>query len=212
MRLAREVPKLDAENAQRVADLPLREAIKALAGPKATASPDPPPDNPFDINDPDWDAFAQALLNAPFDETDVGSPDGQEQPALPWRKLAHHLGIPPMVSLCIGMRDDYDLPALRLADPDDLRDALIKVAPVAKGEPAGLALAPGVHIFWAWITLMITAQYIVVAIWNEITDHEKLGAERYHLAAQQTADDLGVAIEARRATLAADRHGQSSAA
>lgn len=34
MRLARELPKLDAQEAQRVADLPLREALRALSVPR----------------------------------------------------------------------------------------------------------------------------------------------------------------------------------
>jgi hypothetical protein len=41
MRLARELPRLDAAKRRRVADLPVRQALKALATPRAT-TPEPP--------------------------------------------------------------------------------------------------------------------------------------------------------------------------
>ena len=110
MRLANELPKLEPEKAQRVAHLPFRQAIAELADPNPTHESVLPPDKPFDLDDPDWSGFAQALLDAPFNETDFDF----KTKGIRWyeTKLSHQLDLPATVCITLAMWGDYDLPAL----------------------------------------------------------------------------------------------------
>jgi hypothetical protein len=176
MRLARELPKLEPEDAQRVADLPLREALKELAEPEEAER----------IKPDTWS------VEEPFDDHDF---EGHE--AFPfwlqW-KLSHVAGLPPRVGAALTCRDDYSLPALALCPDQDIREALERIAPYVKDEVSPPLALASISALVAWVDLKMTAQRIVVFLFDEVTAREKLSDERVYQRAQKVHEQLEASL------------------
>lgn len=122
MRLAAKVPELDLEDATRVSDLPIREALKVIADEGVGVTP-PPPGS-------DWDtawAWAEKQVKAPFNRFDFDNPGGPHIR----NKLCAQVGVPAPMSLLLGMIND-EVPALRLASNEHIFDSLRLLAPLVK--------------------------------------------------------------------------------
>ncbi len=115
MRLARELPKLEPGKAQRVADLPFRQALSAIAEGEAQVGAHHWIDTVFPSE------FGEEIF---WDDS------------LDWTllRLLHQIGVPDRVVAAISAQLDYDLPALRLCEGNDLIESLKLLAPAAKGE------------------------------------------------------------------------------
>ena len=122
MRLARKHGELDDGNAQRVADLPVREAMKAIADERA-GNPMPPSPSSFEDG---W-AWAERQVNGPFNKFDLDNLQmGQ-------RKLFNQVEVSSIVAFCLAV-ETKDIPMLRLASSQELGEAIKCIVPVAKGD------------------------------------------------------------------------------
>lgn len=122
MRLARKHGELEKGKAQRVADLPVREAMKAIADERA--------ENPELTEWRMWE-WAEKQINGPFnafDLTDVG---------LARNKLLRQTEVPAVAAFCISTQTE-EIPMLRLVPFNELPEAFDCLAPVAKGSCDGL--------------------------------------------------------------------------
>ena len=139
MRLARRHEELDGEKAQRVADLPVRQAMVAIADHHADQVPyifncDEPPST-----EEIW-AWADRQVNGPFNRFDfhgIGGGGGGDK--LIMNKLLSQTDVPTVASFCLS-HTDKDIPMLRLVPDEELLEALTKLVPVAKGNIAVLDL------------------------------------------------------------------------
>jgi len=135
MRLARRYEELDGEEAQRVADLPVRQAMVAIADHQAEQIP-----NIFNRDEPVseeeiW-AWAGRQVNGPFNRFDFDDEGGGWLKEI-GSKLLRQVSAPAVASFCLS-HGTKDIPMLRLVPWDELSEALGKLAPVAKGNLANL--------------------------------------------------------------------------
>ncbi len=176
MRLARELSKIEPEKAQRVADLPLRQALKELAEPEEAERTKPDTwsvEEPFEDHDfEDHEAF-------PF--------------WLQW-KLSHVAGLPPHIRAALACCDDYSLPALALCPDQDIREALERIAPYVKDEANPPVALASLSALTAGVVLKITAQRIVAFLFEEMTAREKLSDERVYQRAQKIHQQLEASL------------------
>ncbi len=185
MRLARELPKLEPGKAQCVADLPIREALSAIAEGEAQ------------VESLHW---IDAVFPSEFGEETF--PDD----SLDWTllRLLHQIGVPDRVIAAISAQLDYDLPALRLCEGNDLIESLKLLAPAAKGERK-FAVANGLtfkEILKVAITLQLSSQRAFVLVWDELAHRRKTNDDRHYREAEETCAALTARIDARRAETA----------
>ncbi|MDP7216149.1 MAG: DUF3102 domain-containing protein [Rhodospirillales bacterium] len=120
MRLARKYGELDNAKAQRVADLPVRRAIKAITDERAE---NPTPDRGAS---PDRiEAWAERQVNGTFNAFDL------ENFKCARHKPHRQLGLPVSGSMFLA-RHTNKIPAPRLAPLDKIFEAMIFIAPIAK--------------------------------------------------------------------------------
>ena len=137
MRLARRYEELGGEEAQRVADLPVRQAMVAIADHQAEQIPDILNRDEPASEEEIW-AWATRQVNGPFNRFDFDSiGDGESGPNPIITKLLNQTGVPATASFCMS-RGTKDIPMLRVISSEELQEALAKLAPVAKGNLAGL--------------------------------------------------------------------------
>ncbi|MCG8433286.1 MAG: DUF3102 domain-containing protein [Gammaproteobacteria bacterium] len=127
MRLARKAAELGEAEAQRVADLPVRQAIKAIADSRSEVEP-PPAHNPYRCAPPSdkhvWE-WAERQVSAPFNRFDL------ENPGCARNKLYQQAGVPAPVAVFLRLHEK-GVPALRLVSVSDLMDAFRALAPVGE--------------------------------------------------------------------------------
>ncbi len=192
MRFTQNRGELESKTAT-VADLTVRAAEGLLT--TATGATPVPPVTPYDLDDPGWSRFAQSLLDAPFCADDFKlDDDGSTN----WRwittKMSYQISLPGMVSFCVGLHDDYQVLAMRLCDMDELIEALGILAPIAKWETK-FEFATGEFsssdLMNASIVLTMTAQRLLVFVWDEIFDRQKkINAEQFEQQRIQTLSKL----------------------
>ncbi len=162
MRLARRYEELDDEKAQRVADLPVREAMKAIADDRA--------DNPLPAQYSSYEevsAWVDKQIISPINAFDLDS----------WQcarnKVRDQLEVPDTVSIFLGLHTK-ECPMPRLAPYDEIVEGLKLMAPVAKGEFGGLDIdhsaADEIRI---WAHLIIVGQWDFVLLWDELKYRNK---------------------------------------
>ena len=135
MRLARRHEELGGEEAQRVADLPVRQAMVAIADHQAEQTPDIfNRDEP--VSEEEIWAWAGRQVNGPFNRFDFDGIGGGGS-KLVMNKLLSQTNVPTVASFCLS-QTDKDIPMLRLVPNEELIEALTNLAPVAKGNIAGL--------------------------------------------------------------------------
>ncbi len=141
-RLARRFTELDDEKAQRVADLPVRQAMVAIADQRAEQIPDILNRDDPPSEDEIW-AWAGRQVNGPFNRFDFDTiPNGGggglgHGAKCVLNKLLSQTGVPALAAFCLA-NNSKDIPMLRLVPDDELTGALKNLAPVAKGSIAGL--------------------------------------------------------------------------
>ncbi|MCH7958146.1 MAG: hypothetical protein IIB63_11370 [Proteobacteria bacterium] len=131
MRLARKHGELDSEKAQRVADLPVRQAMKAIADERAE---NPVPMTPYRCSAPStervWE-WAGKQVNGPFNMFDF------DNVKLAGDKLLRQTGVPMVAAFCVSTMTE-EISMLRLVPDGEISDAIRCLAPVAKGSCGGL--------------------------------------------------------------------------
>jgi len=121
MRLARRLPDLEDPKAQRVADLPVRQAMTAIADHRGETTAEPGT----------WE-WAEQQTNGPFNRFDF---DGSHE--LRAGKLFDQLSIPMVTAFCLScMRNG--IPLLRLAPWDEMYTAIERLLPIAEGDISAL--------------------------------------------------------------------------
>ncbi len=135
MRLARRCEELGGEEAQRVADLPVRQAMVAIADHQAEQIPNILNRDKPASEEEIW-AWATRQVNGPFNRFDFDD-EGKGWLKEIGSKLLRQVGAPAVVSWCLNLKTQ-DIPMLRLVPWDELSEALGKLAPVAKGNIANL--------------------------------------------------------------------------
>ena len=157
MRLARRYDELGGEEAQRVADLPVRQAMVAIADSRA--------DNPLPAQHSNYEevaAWAEKQIISPINAFDLDS----------WQcsrnKVRDQLGIPDTVSRLLGLHTK-ECPMLRLAPYDEIVEGLKLMAPVAKGEFGGLDIDhSAANETYIWAHLIVVGQWDFVLLWDEL--------------------------------------------
>ena len=183
-RLARRYPKLDDEEAQRVADLPVRQAMVAIADHQAEQIPDILNRDDPPSKDEIW-AWADRQVNGPFNHFDFDSIINGDSGHLsiisgPLKLIINKLWFqtsgPTMASWGLSMREDTWM--LRLISPDELLDALTSLAPIAKGNITVLDIDWGDfgkehEAGWVISVLTIEAQRLCGGLLHEMKYREK---------------------------------------
>lgn len=192
MRLALKHGALDTEKAQRVADLPVREAMKAIADERA-GNLMPPSPGSFEDG---W-AWAERQVNGPFNKFDFDNWD------LGRTKLLRQVGVSSIAAFCTETATK-EFPMLRLVSCEELHDALRRLVPVAKGGLADLDidfddLAEDAAYFLP--TLQIDAQRAVGGLLNELEYRKKTYGR---MAPEEYADVYGRDSEKVRSAFLAD--------
>ena len=130
MRLARKHGELNAKKAQRVADLPVRDAMKEIADQRVE---NPVPVTPFRCAPPRaervWE-WAEKRVVGPFNMFDFDNLNMMSS------KLMRQTGVPAVAAFCISTATE-ETPMLRLVSNDDLHEATRCLVPVAKGQFRG---------------------------------------------------------------------------
>lgn len=199
MRFTQNRGELESKTAT-VADLTIRAAEGLLT--TVTGAPPIPPVTPYNLDDPDWSRFAESLLNAPFCADDFKlDDDGRTHWHWIATKMSHQISLPGIVNFCVGLHDDYQVPAMRLCDMGELIEALAILAPIAKWETK-FEFAPGEFssndLMNASIVLTMTAQRLLVFVWDEIFDRQKkINAGQFKQQRIQTLSKLQQRIGAR---------------
>ena len=135
MRLARRYEELGGEEAQRVADLPVRQAMVAIADHQAEQVPGIWNKDEPASEEEIW-AWATRQVNGPFNRFDFDDEGGGWLTEI-GSKLLRQTGAPAIASFCLS-QGTKDIPMLRLVPWHELSEALGKLAPVAKGNIANL--------------------------------------------------------------------------
>ena len=194
IRLAQNRSSLEGKSAT-VADLTIRAAEGLLA--EAARAKPVRPTTPYDPNDPGWSRFAESLLDAPFNPDDFNLDD---EGSIRWlkTKMCHQISLPGVVSLCVGLHDDYRVPALRLCDTEELVGAIKILVPLAKGEikfDFDMAEFSADDLMRAALILKLTAQRLVGLVWGEIDDRQKIEPEQFEQQRDKTLTKLQRRIE-----------------
>ena len=188
-RLARRYPKLDDEKAQRVADLPVRQAMVAIADSRA--------DNPLPAQHSNYEevaAWAEKQIISPINSFDFDS----------WQcsrnKVRDQLGIPDTVSRLLGLHTK-ECPMLRLAPYDEIVEGLKLMAPVAKGEFGGLDIDhSAADEAYIWAHLIVVGQWDFVLLWDELKYRNKtykgLSDDKYADRYDSECDEIIEAFQA----------------
>ena len=183
MRLARRYEELDGEEAQRVADLPVRQAMVAIADSRA--------DNPLPAQHSNYEevaAWAEKQIISPINAFDLDS----------WQcsrnKVRDQLGIPDTVSRLLGLHTK-ERPMLRLAPYDEVVEALKLMAPVAKGEFGGLDIDhSAASEAYIWAHLIVVSQWDLVLLWDELIyrgkTYKKLPDDEYADLYRSECDEI----------------------
>ncbi len=164
MRLARKHGELDGEKAQRVADLPVREAMKAIGDERGQ---NPVPVTPYRCSPPNTErvwGWAEKQIGGPFNKFDVDN-HGMAQ-----GKLLRQAGVSSLVAFCISTMTK-EIPMLRLVPSGEFSDAIGCLAPVAKGDLGGLDIDYndiGSEAMYLTATLTIDAQRACGALLREL--------------------------------------------
>ncbi len=194
MRLEKNRDRLREKSAT-VADLTVRVADEFLAG---VAGVEPvPPSSPYDLDDPDWSRFAESLLDAPFGPDDFNLDDDS---SIRWlkTKMCHQISLPGLVSLCVGLHDDYRVPALVPCGTEELVGAVKILAPLAKGEIGfdfAMAEFSADDLLRAALILKLTAQRLVGLVLGEIDDRQKIEPKQFEQQREKTLTKLQRRIE-----------------
>ena len=164
MRLARKHGELDPEKAQHVADLPVRQAMKAIADERAE---NPLPLTPYRCAPPKaervWE-WAEKQVNGPFNMFDF------DNAKLARDKLLRQTGVSTVAAFCISTMTE-EIPMLRIVPDGELSDAIRCLAPVAQGNCGGLDIdfddiPSKLPSFIAMLT--VTAQWTIGRLLREI--------------------------------------------
>ncbi len=168
MRLARKHGELDNENAQRVAGLPVREAMKAIADERADVPLAKPIGDTLPTNDTEIWAWADKQVKAPFNKFNI------ENPGCILGKMVDQLDMDERVAAAIGMHTDT-LPMLCHLSLNELSHGIERLKPVAMGDTSGLDIDyPGLskESHNALSILIITAERACGMVLNEIHDRD----------------------------------------
>ena len=177
MRMARNRAAIEA-NTQHVADLSLRGAMAVIAPPK--------PDN-------DIEEWAAQQLEEPFTDWDADRNWGWMQ-----TKLAHCAGLPVNVQWGLSLMREYHLPALAMCSADEIKEALVLIAPYAKCQ--GKYKLDVSDSLSGNITVVVAGQAIVVALFDEIEARQKFKSEdRLSKRANEVIKSLALAIDTKKA-------------
>jgi hypothetical protein len=124
MRLALKCGDMDDEKAQRVADLPIREALRAVADQRASVD--------LPCEGAGWNEvweWAGRQIAAPFNQFDLDSVE-HSCDALLLAKLCTQTAVPTDIGFALSMRDDKDC-ILRPIPAEGLIDTILRFKPVA---------------------------------------------------------------------------------
>ena len=213
MLLARRHEELGGEEAQRVADLPVRQAMVAIADQRAEQTPDILNRDEPPSRDEIW-AWAGRQVSGPFNRFDfesiIGGDSGSKSIInTPLRliinKLLSQTSVPAVTSWCLSSMDD-EAQMLRLVPSDEWLEALTKIAPVAKGNIAVLDIdwkdvgnKPH-EAGWVVSVLTIEAQRLCGGLLNEMKyrdkSYKKLSDDEYADRYGSECDDILEAFQA----------------
>ena len=164
MRLAKKCAELNDRKAQRVADLPVRQAMKAIADERGE---NPVPLTPYRCAPPKaervWE-WAEKQVNGPFNMFDF------DNAKLARDKLLRQTGVSTVAAFCISTMTE-EIPMLRIVPDGELSDAIRCLAPVAQGNCGGLDIdfddiPSKLPSFIAMLT--VTAQWTIGKLLREI--------------------------------------------
>jgi hypothetical protein len=178
MRLAR-----NADEIRNVADLTVREAATLIA--KA------------DEPEPGSHAWCAARLKDPFSDNDLvdANKDWLEV------KLLHHASVPAVTAICLGLHRDYGV-GLCFAPINEIIETIKIMKALLDKRQSPRVQISATYPLDAWVSQVIAAQRVIVALWDEIKRREKLGTEaRYLDHCQKTIKVLDERMAERRATL-----------
>ena len=177
MRLANNWEQIEAK-CEPDSHLTLTEAVTLLATPKEIESADIPEEehpNAWDVSGPLTDHDFEKHSDFPY--------------WLQW-KLSHLAELPKSVRVALSLADDYAVSALALCPPPDIEIALKRIAAVAKGE-VPLPLATNTtDALQAWTAMELTAQRILVALFDEVRARKNLSDERGYQRAESAHEKL----------------------
>ena len=213
MRLARRHEELDGEEAQRVADLPVRQAMIAIADHQAEQTPDILNRDEPPSRDEIW-SWADRQVSGPFNRFDferiIDGDSGSKSIIntslrLIINKLLSQTSVPAVASWCLSSMDD-EAQMLRLVPSGELSEALARIAPVAKGNIAVLDIdwkdvgnKPH-EAGWVVSVLTIEAQRLCGGLLNEMKyrdkSYKKLSDDEYADRYGSECDDILEAFQA----------------
>ena len=141
-------------------------------------------------------ATAAAKFDSPLDDSDFEASNAA------WleQKILHRAKAPPVTSISLGLMRDHGI-GLCFAPIDEIIETIKIMVSICKGRlclPVHTVTRDHVHI-----DIIIAAQRVIVALWDEIERRNKLGGEdRYWADCQKTS---GV-LKTRLAEWRAERH------
>lgn len=169
-RLARKHREMDGPDAQRVADLPIREAAKIIAD---THGHVPMPGK--GATEQEIWSWAEQQIRAPFNKSDFESASSVRS------KLLDRVGVSDVVSFVQGL--DTNIPVMRLVPTADALDALDRLWPIASAKCpaddldfdfAGMSSLKAANLVQM---VNIVAMHVSGGLLLELEDREKLYGE-----------------------------------
>jgi hypothetical protein len=144
--------------------------------------------------DTDSEEWAEQQLEEPFTDWDVMNYNwGWMQ-----TKLAHCAGLPVNVQWGLSLAREYHLPALAACSADEIKEALVLVAPYAKCE--GKYKLDVSDSLRGNIAVVVTGQAIYVTLFTEMEARQKFKSEdSLEKRAKKVIKALALAIDTKKA-------------
>jgi len=157
-----------------------------LAEPRPEAESDDPSDSWLG---PDLEELVGRMLDGPFTDEDIADTTFFQT------KFMRQLELPAVVSVCVSLSEDYDLPMLMCAPVDDIADTVNRLAPYAKGEnPMGISFNVE-NMIRAAVLLQLTAQRLIGMLLREVEARFKRTEPEQGALVRSTAETLCARIE-----------------